>query len=71
MNKKENTTQQQIADALGCSTQYITMMEGRKRPITDEKYDKWIKALNNVDAEVAEIEEIEKEIKKPSKTNKK
>lgn len=57
-------TQKEIADKIGCSKQYITMMENRKRPIKQEYYEKWIKALNSVDKEVKEIEKTEKEINK-------
>lgn len=57
-------TQKDIALQVGCSVQYITMMENRKRPIKQEYYDKWIKALNSIDKELEEINETEKELNK-------
>ena len=56
-------TQQQVATKMGVSKNYITMMENRARPVTDEMYVKWLNALNGVEEEIKEITETEELIK--------
>jgi len=40
-----NISQNELAERVGVKRNYISMMENRKQPISQELYDKWIKAL--------------------------
>lgn len=73
-----NISQSELADRVGVKRNYISMMENRKQPITQELYDKWIKALYG-QYDFRETEEGKKKLQekeqnenlKKNKTNKK
>lgn len=57
-----NISQGELADRVGVSRNYISMMENRKQEIPTELYDKWIKALYG-QYDFRETEEGKKKLK--------
>lgn len=46
LRRSEDITQQQIADILGCTKNYISQLENNKFPLAEEFYERWIKAIH-------------------------
>lgn len=75
LRQMQNLTQQQIADYVGITRNYISMMENREREVTQELHDKWLEGIYKLGAMSAaeqkeylqslknEIDDSEKEIK--------
>ena len=56
--------QQDVADGVGISRNYLSMLENEKKPITEEIFRKWIDFLNSYQAKNEEeldaiIEQVE------------
>lgn len=46
LRRLDNITQQQIADVIGVTKNYISQLESGKFSLSEEFYDKWIKAIH-------------------------
>ncbi|MHB8065271.1 MAG: helix-turn-helix domain-containing protein [Ruminiclostridium sp.] len=66
----KNLSQQDIADRIGCSNNYISMLENRSQTFGKEMYEKWLHALY-YDTKPEKSEKREKPEKKTSKNSKK
>jgi transcriptional regulator with XRE-family HTH domain len=68
-------SQKELAERIGCTKSYISMLENRKQEFNEEFYDKWIKAIHGTfDYRLTEeykIKQAEKEAKKDNKKDEK
>jgi len=60
-------TQQKVADALGCTKNYISMLENRKQEYSQDFAKRWVNAIYTLAEEkekAQEVKELETEVKK-------
>lgn len=46
LRRSEDITQQQLGDVLGCTKNYISQLENNKLPLSENFYERWIKAIH-------------------------
>ncbi|HSH50519.1 MAG TPA: helix-turn-helix transcriptional regulator [Bacteroidales bacterium] len=67
----KNITQKEVAKHLKVKENYISMLENEYRDIPLDRYYKWLKYLNSLEARKIRDRRLEEKAEKKSKVNKK